>query len=114
MSNRWFNFGGQGDSILDRHGKAMSWLKIKNLKVYKQAIVQDFNKRDLYAEVEGRVDNTFGTYTGETFIVLSGQSDADFTQSNEDRAVKAMSSRIKLATKAKNKKKQQITKSGKY
>ena len=114
MSNRWFNFGGQGDSILDRHGKAMSWLKIKHLKVYKQAIVQDFNKRDLYAEVEGRVDNTFGTYTGETFIVLSGQSDADFTQSNEDRAVKAMSSRRKLAPKAKNKKKQQITKSGKY
>ena len=92
----------------------MSWLKIKHLKIYKQAIVQDFNQRDLYAEVEGRVDNTFGTYTGETFIVLSGQSDADFTQPNEDRAVKAITSRKKLAPKAKTKKIQQITKSGKY
>lgn len=114
MSNRFFDSNGGGYTILSRSGKPMSWLKIKYLKVYKQAIVQDFNKRDLYAEVEGRVDDTFGTYTGETFIVLSGQSDADFTQPNEDRAVKAISSRKKLAPKAKTKKKIKITKSGKY
>ncbi len=114
MSNRFFDSNGTGYTILSRSGKPMSWLKIKHLKIYKQAIVQDFNKRDLYAEVEGRVDDTFGTYTGETFIVLSGQSDADFTQPNEDRAVKAITSRKKLAPKAKTKKIQQITKSGKY
>tara|TARA_R100001594_G_scaffold123317_1_gene159727 strand:- start:3946 stop:5856 length:1911 start_codon:yes stop_codon:yes gene_type:complete len=115
MSNRWFDFGSEtGSSVLDRHGKAMSWLKIKHLKVYKQAIVEDFDKRDLYAEVEGRVDDTLGRYTGESFIVLSGQSDADFTQTSEDRAVKAVSSRKKLSSNTRFKKKQQITKSGKY
>tara|TARA_Y100001963_G_scaffold93562_1_gene128894 strand:+ start:1680 stop:3575 length:1896 start_codon:yes stop_codon:yes gene_type:complete len=115
MSNRWANSMGSNYLILDRHGKAMSWLKIKYLKVYKQAIVQDFNKRDLYAEVRGRVDDMLGRYTGQTNIVLSGQSDADFTQPNEDRGVKAIASRKKISPKAKTKKKKtKTTRLGKY
>ena len=56
-----------------------------------------------------------GRYTGQTNIVLSGQSDADFTQPNEDRGVKAIASRKKISPKAKTKKKKtKTTRLGKY
>ena len=42
----------------------MKYLKVKNLKLKRTAILKDFIKYDIYANVSGRVDNIAGTYTG--------------------------------------------------
>ena len=51
----------------------MEWFKINYLNVTRTAILKDFNKYDLYATVDGRVDDINGTYTGQGTTVLSGE-----------------------------------------
>ena len=42
----------------------INWLKINKLKVVKRVVLKDFINYDLYADVDGRVDNVSGDYTG--------------------------------------------------
>ncbi|GEM_PF-4442437 len=51
----------------------MDWFKINHLNVTRTAILKDFNKYDLYASVDGRVDDINGTYTGQGTTVLGGE-----------------------------------------
>ena len=96
-------------------GGDCEYLKFQNLWIYKKGLLDGFDDKDLYAEVEGRVDTIDGRYLGFAQVALSGQSDLDFTQANDDKRQTAISARKKLSpAKAKSKKKQQITKAGKY
>ena len=51
----------------------MRYLKVNSLGLTKRAILKDFNKYDLYASVDGRVDDIEGTYTGHSTTVLGGE-----------------------------------------
>ena len=51
----------------------MEWFKINYLNATRTMILKDFNKYDLYASVDGRVDDIEGTYTGHSTTVLGGE-----------------------------------------
>ena len=60
-----------GDSVLDNvqyqlvdSGGYIEWIRPNSMTLWKNAILKDFNKYDLYATVHGRVDNMEGRYTG--------------------------------------------------
>ena len=68
ISNNLFSIGQrqfyqESWNLIDQNG-AMKYLKVKNLKLKRTAILKDFIKYDIYANVSGRVDNIAGTYTG--------------------------------------------------
>ena len=43
---------------------SIEWLKINDLKLVRNVILKDFINYDIYADVNGRVDDIAGTYTG--------------------------------------------------
>ena len=43
---------------------SINWLKINDLKLVRNVILKDFINYDIYADVNGRVDDIAGTYTG--------------------------------------------------
>ena len=95
-------------------GLSCEFMKFDNLVVHKVGLIDKFDACDLYADAEGRVDDTGGTYTGETPIILSGQSNADFTQANDDRRQTAVQSRRIISAKRRKTKIRKLTKKGGY
>ena len=71
IGNRTYYEDGNTFSVINSQGKAVEYLKFTHLKIYKQAILTNFSQYNLYAEVEGRVDNIYGRYTGEPMTALS-------------------------------------------
>ena len=67
ISNNLFSIGQRefdvSWNLIGQNG-AMKYLKVKNLKLKRAAILKDFIKYDIYANVSGRVDDIAGTYTG--------------------------------------------------
>ena len=53
----------------------LDWIEINNLQLKRNAFLKDFDKLDLYSDVEGRVDDINGRYTGVELTTLSGESD---------------------------------------
>ena len=65
-----FNEGAFG--FLPQSG-SMRFLMFEGLELIKRAILKDFNKYNLCASVNGRVDWTDGTYTGTPVTLLGGE-----------------------------------------
>ena len=76
ISNNLFSIGQRkredGKWVLHGQNGSMEYLKINELKLKRVAILKDFIKRDIFANVSGRVDNIEGTYTG-VYQFTSGQ-----------------------------------------
>ena len=71
IGNRHYYEDGNSFSVINTQGKAVEYLKFTSLKIHKKAILNGFDKFKLYAEVEGRVDNIYGRYTGEPLSASS-------------------------------------------
>ena len=87
IGNRTYYEDGSTFSVINTQGKQVEYLKFNALKIYKKAILNNFDKFKLYAEVEGRVDNIYGRYTGESLSTSSSTASATTeTPSNSEGA----------------------------
>ena len=68
ISNNLFSIGQRefvnGSFNLISQNGAIKYLKLKNLQLKRTTILKDFIKYEIYADVNGRVDDVAGTYTG--------------------------------------------------
>ena len=92
IGQREFNAIHQNFTLVHQNG-AIKWLKINNLKLKRVAILKDFTSYDIYADVEGRVDDINGTYTG--VAQLTSEERANYFQGNDidrlsDRGITAL------------------------
>ena len=70
---------------------AVEWLMFNYIKLTKNAILNDFMATDLFAHVEGRVDDVYGRYTGNSLTVLSGESNISVRQDVNELSAKQVS-----------------------
>ena len=67
ISNNLFSIGQRefvnGSFNLISQNGAIKYLKVKNLQLKRTTILKDFIKYEIYADVNGRVDDVAGTYT---------------------------------------------------
>ena len=74
ISNNLFSIGQRelynGTFNLIQQNGALKYLKIKDLKLKRITILKDFIKYKIYADVNGRVDDVSGTYTGTPELTL--------------------------------------------
>jgi len=56
--------------VLEEQSGEVNWIKMSNLNISRNVILNDFLSRDIYAFVEGRVDTVDGRYTGTKQIVF--------------------------------------------
>ena len=92
IGQREFNAIHQNFTLVHQNG-AIKWLKINNLKLKRVAILKDFTSYDIYADVEGRVDDINGTYTG--VAQLTSEERANYFQGSDidrlsDRGITAL------------------------
>ena len=76
IGNRTYYEDGSTFSVINTQGKQVEYLKFNALKIYKKAILNNFDQFKLYAEVEGIVDNIYGRYTGEALSASSSTTSA--------------------------------------
>ena len=53
-----------GEFVFRNQNGTLQYLKLNELKINRVAILKDFIKYEIYADVNGRVDDVAGTYTG--------------------------------------------------
>ena len=92
IGQREFNTYQDKFTLVDQNG-AIKWLKINNLKLKRVAILKDFTSYDIYADVEGRVDDINGTYTG--VAQLTSEERSNYYQGSDidrlsDRGITAL------------------------
>lgn len=87
ITNNMFSIGQrqlrQGDLSLVNQNGSMKYLKINKLQLIRTMILNNFINYDIYADVDGRVDNVQGKYTqdleltsGERVMSISVQQDS--------------------------------------
>ena len=59
-----------GLTIAEDCAGIMQWFKVGQFKVKREYLIKDFNSFDIFAKVEGRVDNVLGTYTGDPELTV--------------------------------------------
>lgn len=69
------------DWTLESQTGIVNWLKIIKLNLFRRVLLKDFIEDEIFADVEGRVDNVSGDYTGERQLT-SGER-ADYSQERE-------------------------------
>ena len=69
---------GDDDFELENQGGSMNYLNIQSLTMTRNYILKDFNKYDIYADVEGRIDNSDLRYT--SINILSPSSMQQYYQ----------------------------------
>ena len=63
----------------------INWLKINDLKLVRNVILKDFINYDIYADVNGRVDDIAGTYTGTPQLTAGERVQVNITRTPEEQ-----------------------------
>ena len=63
----------------------INWLKINDLKLVRNVILKDFINYDIYADVNGRVDDIAGTYTGTPQLTAGERVQVNITRAPEEQ-----------------------------
>ncbi len=93
-----------GDSWQAQEQKGIiNWLQIKNMKLVRNVILKDFINYDIYADVNGRVDDIAGTYTGTPQLTAGERIETVFgrvpVQQDAASVYKPIKPRSKIPTK---------------
>ena len=61
--------------ILNYNNSILNWLKIIKLKLFRRVLLNNFIDFEIYVDMEGRVDNVAGDYTGTPELTSGQRSD---------------------------------------